>query len=139
MPYTVKKDKGRWCVYKKGSDGEPSGDTLGCHDTEDEAVAQIGAIESNEERGVSLQGLYQQVSEKLALQSGEGSYPWLNDIYHENGQIYAILSSGGKLYRMPLMIDGSDVVMGSLTEVEAQFQSILGGDCAGSPLLKRRS
>lgn len=49
MPYTISKRDDEWCVYKKGEDGEPSGETLGCHDTEEKAVAQIGAIESSED------------------------------------------------------------------------------------------
>ena len=48
MPYTIAKQGEQWCVYKKGEDGEPMGETLGCHETEDEAVAQIGAVESSE-------------------------------------------------------------------------------------------
>ena len=34
MPYVVRKNGERWCVYKEGDDGNPAGDTLGCHDTE---------------------------------------------------------------------------------------------------------
>ena len=48
MPYTVVEKDGEYCVFKAGSDGEPTGDTLGCHPTADEAGAQIGAIEKNE-------------------------------------------------------------------------------------------
>lgn len=49
MPYTIATDDdGQYCVYKAGSNGEPTGDTLGCHKTQDQAAAQIGAIEANE-------------------------------------------------------------------------------------------
>lgn len=52
MPYTIsqteKDGKPEWCVYKVGADEKPEGETLGCHDTKDKAVAQIGAIESSE-------------------------------------------------------------------------------------------
>lgn len=47
MPYTIAKRDGEFCVYKKDADGNPMGESLGCHPTEKEAVAQIGAIESN--------------------------------------------------------------------------------------------
>lgn len=51
MPYTIaKNDKEEFCVHKKGEDGEPMGESLGCHKTKKEAVAQIGAIESEEKR-----------------------------------------------------------------------------------------
>jgi len=51
MPYTINEDGPAdkpFCVYRQDADGAPTGDTLGCHATEDEAGAQIGAIESNE-------------------------------------------------------------------------------------------
>ena len=49
MPYTIaENDKGEYCVYKKAPDDGPEGETLGCHPTKDQAVAQIGAIESSE-------------------------------------------------------------------------------------------
>lgn len=53
MPYIVV-DEGvdqvdeRYCVYKEGEDGKPTGEPLGCHKTTDEAGAQIGAIEAEE-------------------------------------------------------------------------------------------
>lgn len=49
MPYTISKnDAGEYCVYKRGEDDEPMGDPLGCHKSQDEASAQIGAIETSE-------------------------------------------------------------------------------------------
>jgi len=52
MPYTVAKngpDDKPYCVYKKNLDtNEPEGDTLGCHETAEQAGAQIGAIEASE-------------------------------------------------------------------------------------------
>lgn len=49
MPYTIAKNEaGEHCVYKRGADGEPMGETLGCHPTAEEAGAQIGAIEHSE-------------------------------------------------------------------------------------------
>jgi len=37
------------CVYKQGEDGEPEGESLGCHDTHEEALAQMAALHANEE------------------------------------------------------------------------------------------
>ena len=51
MPFTIKKNnKGKFCVHKKDVDDNPMGDSLGCHKTKKEAVAQIGAIESELKR-----------------------------------------------------------------------------------------
>lgn len=53
MPYTIaENDEGEFCVFRADDEGEPTGDTLGCHDTQDEAAAQIGAIEAEEGKGV---------------------------------------------------------------------------------------
>lgn len=57
MPYMVK-DEGvdkvdeRWCVYKKGEDGQPEGKPLGCHPSKEKADAQIAAICANEARAI---------------------------------------------------------------------------------------
>lgn len=48
MPYTIRENDGKYCVYKTSG-----GKTLGCHSTKDGAVKQIGAIESNEKRSKS--------------------------------------------------------------------------------------
>ena len=50
MPYTIKtNNKGKFCVHKKNADDSVGEKLPGkCHDTKDDAVAQIGAIESSE-------------------------------------------------------------------------------------------
>lgn len=45
MPYSIQRRDGQYCVIKD-SDGK----TMGCHDTQDDARAQIAAIEANEGR-----------------------------------------------------------------------------------------
>lgn len=57
MPYTIAKQGDQWCVYKKGDDGKAEGDSLGCHDSQAEAQAQIGAIESNENGRSKMVGI----------------------------------------------------------------------------------
>lgn len=53
MPYTISQnDDGEYCVYRADDEGEPTGETLGCHPTQDEAAAQIGAIEAEEGKAV---------------------------------------------------------------------------------------
>lgn len=58
MPYTIAKngpDDKPYCVYKKGEDGGPTGESLGCHPSEEDAQRQIAAIHANE--GAKAEGL----------------------------------------------------------------------------------
>ena len=48
MPYRIRRRDGRFCVYKLGPDGEPTGEALGCHATEADAQMQITALYANE-------------------------------------------------------------------------------------------
>jgi hypothetical protein len=51
MPYTIAEDgpeKTPFCVYKADAEGNPTGETLGCHETQEQAGAQIGAVEQAE-------------------------------------------------------------------------------------------
>lgn len=48
MPYTKVKKGNQFCVYKEDADGNPEGDSFGCHDTEKEADEQIAALYANE-------------------------------------------------------------------------------------------
>lgn len=60
MPYTVaRNDAGEYCVYKQDENGDPIGETLGCHETQEEAGAQIGAI-TNAEAQAAKQVMFRQ-------------------------------------------------------------------------------
>lgn len=48
MPWKVIPKGNEFCVYKLGADGEPTGETLGCHPTEEQAAAQARALYANE-------------------------------------------------------------------------------------------
>lgn len=48
MPYLIRKSGDEWCVYKEDADGNPIGDSLGCHDSEEKAESQRRAIYANE-------------------------------------------------------------------------------------------
>src|SRR3990170_826583 len=51
MPYMKirnGKDDKPICVYKKDADGEPEGESLGCHENEEKADAQIAALHARE-------------------------------------------------------------------------------------------
>jgi len=43
MPYEIKQQDGKWCVYKQGAD-----DPVGCHDTQGEAEDQMAALYASE-------------------------------------------------------------------------------------------
>lgn len=47
MPYLIRKRNGEFCVFKKGTNGEPEGKSLGCHATRAEASAQLRALYVN--------------------------------------------------------------------------------------------
>ena len=48
MPWKIQEDDGRFCVHKEGPDGSV-GETVACHDTEDEAKAQLAALYASED------------------------------------------------------------------------------------------
>lgn len=50
-PYTIVEDDGVFKVYKEDEDGNPTGDSLGEHDTEDEAEEQVRALYALEAEG----------------------------------------------------------------------------------------
>jgi phage head maturation protease len=47
-PYGIFVNGEQHCIYKIDADGERMGESLGCHDSEDEAVAQMRAMMANE-------------------------------------------------------------------------------------------
>lgn len=48
MPYMIKKnDKQQFCVFKQDENGDPTGDSFGCHPSHDMAQKQIEAIYAN--------------------------------------------------------------------------------------------
>lgn len=47
-PYRVYEEGGQYCVYKLNMDGEPTGESLGCHESAEEAQAQVAALYANE-------------------------------------------------------------------------------------------
>ncbi|MGC9395386.1 MAG: phage major capsid protein [Anaerolineae bacterium] len=49
MPYLIIEQNDEYCVYKEDAGGNPAGETLGCHPTEDAAEAQRRALYANED------------------------------------------------------------------------------------------
>src|SRR5512139_1438023 len=52
MPWVIKKNDDEWCVYKEGPDGEATGDTLGCHDSDEKAKEQLAALYASEAKAL---------------------------------------------------------------------------------------
>lgn len=53
-PYrAIHDDDGKWRVYKIDSEGKPTGEALGAHDTESDANAQVAALYANTDEGKS--------------------------------------------------------------------------------------
>lgn len=50
MPYDAFSENGRYCVYKLSSEKEPSGASLGCYDTKEQAVEQLRALYAADEK-----------------------------------------------------------------------------------------
>lgn len=71
MPYVKKTNAdGKVCVYKKGDNGEATGESLGCHDSESKADDQIAALyasEQDNERETFLSGVVGRLREWLGL------------------------------------------------------------------------
>ncbi len=50
MPYLIIEKEDEYCVYKEDADGNPIGETLGCHPTEEAAAAQRRALYASEDK-----------------------------------------------------------------------------------------
>lgn len=48
MPYVIVNENDQYCVYKMDANEQPTGESLGCHDTEADAQAQARAIMAEE-------------------------------------------------------------------------------------------
>lgn len=58
MPYKVFEESDEWCVYRVDANGEPVGETLGCHDSEAEAEEQVKALYANEPQARAAVGVH---------------------------------------------------------------------------------
>lgn len=69
MPWLIRKRDEQYCLYKEGPDGEPTGDTLGCHSTRAEAEAQRRALE------VNTQEFSGDINDVMVVWELRGSFP----------------------------------------------------------------
>jgi len=74
------------------------------------------------ERAIAWGAIYEQVWAAVDADPMLGPlWPWINDMYQEDEQTVALVSAGGKLYRVPVMVSGTDVSIGTPQEVEVTF------------------
>lgn len=81
MPYTIKKKKSEYCVHKADKDGEPIGESLGCHSSRKKAGAQIAAIEASEEENMSKKSV--QKAELNGQESAEDRRMMIENAWYE--------------------------------------------------------
>ncbi len=73
MPYIVRKNGEKWCVYREGENGESTGDTFGCHDSEEQAEAQLRALYASEPEAAKA---VRKRKEAQGCRAGERSSKW---------------------------------------------------------------
>lgn len=74
-----------------------------------------------EERAIASADIRDALYAKIAEMD---EYVFVHDLYFEEGEWFAVYSTGGKLYQMPIVIAGTDVSFGTPSEVEAKFAPV---------------
>lgn len=64
------------------------------------------------ERAMDLGTVFEQVYTQAWEKADQGSNCYLVSIYIEEGNLYALMTEAGKLYRSPVLIDGSTATLG---------------------------
>lgn len=78
------------------------------------------SVTTFQERAVSVSAIGSEVFEQFYNQGA-----WLNDLYLENGAIFAVASEGGKLFRASIDIDeNGDITLGEMQEVVTNFDAV---------------
>lgn len=73
---------------------------------------------TNNARALSLRRLYWAVQDHLEeLEAGDGYGYSLLDVYDDEGDLYALVTGEGKLFRSTLTVTGEEVAMGDLVQV----------------------
>ena len=130
MPYMHVKKDDKYCVHKKGEDGEPMGESLGCHDTKEEAEEQMAALyaaeedkEDKEKKSVKVENLTERIR-KVAYAFYEhtkdaSSYTWVSEVYDE----YVIACFEGnktQYFQIPYVMENESIVFAE----ESDWQSV---------------
>lgn len=77
MPYMTKMNGDKHCVYKKGTDDQPEGESMGCHDTEAEAMEQMKALHAKEQEKMPMMEMETQreLISELSRAEFKGAFP----------------------------------------------------------------
>jgi len=62
--------------------------------------------------------------DEVSVQSVFTDYPWLIDLYVDEGDMYAIVAHMARLYRVPVTVNESDVTLGQPEEVVEAFEAV---------------
>lgn len=81
------------------------------------SVYEVAGKEPPEERAIGMSRIYEQLFGKLEEMGKDDSYPWIIDLYHDQGRMYLITADRGKLYRYDVMMQGDDPMLGAPVEV----------------------
>jgi hypothetical protein len=76
-----------------------------------------------DERTIALGQVWAQVSAQINSLDPEdwNLWHWLQDLYYDEGQLFAITISAGRLYRWPVSVDGDSVAVGEPVAVVVEF------------------
>jgi len=112
MPWIVQKNGEKYCVFKKGADGEAEGDSLHCYegdDAEERAKKYMKALyahaddmqihlsgDSLDQRATAVREGFVKSFLPQYQQPEQDSYCYIREIYDD----YVIVDNGGKLYKV---------------------------------------
>jgi hypothetical protein len=78
LPYAAFKRGDQYCVHKLDMNDQMMGDSLGCHDSEEEANRQVRALYANERKEVSpLVESHPESGNLLIYKGDDGRYRWI--------------------------------------------------------------
>jgi HK97 family phage prohead protease len=106
-PWRVFEQEGRFCVYKLDGDGNKTGDSLGCHDTREEAEAQRRALYASESGDEGMKPTGQPGGMAVVLDSAKAVTRSEADGQHPAGH-YLVVEDADKPSTWHLRVRGSD-------------------------------
>ena len=91
----------------------------------DHLVAQDDTAETTRQRALSMWRLNDQLWYALNPDDTEWSnWAWPMDIYADNGELFAIYTQGGHLYRVDLSVSGDTLTVGDPIQVTEAFPAV---------------
>ncbi len=96
-PWDIFKEGDKWRIYKVDTNGKPTGDPLGKHDTEEEAMAQMRALYASESAAGKAAVLFGDCLAEERAKRDLNDRRWQMDL--------ALIDSIGSIMRDPLLDD----------------------------------